>query len=233
MQRQADRFVQSAEIVQALAQQITTGKQNRSFVVVLSPVVSIPTELEKLFVVVEHDLPGREQLEQIARGIATEEGELPDGDGPVLDGLIEVEKLTIVILSDESLGQDSMPSGSPASAASPSPGELSGVGPNSAGSSRTSCSSPYPTDLDFDSVRPALICCGWDCNWIVIWKSMSVARRCRCGNSFDCRAFGLASNRPTLPASPATGRNWRPTAVAPASRPLDCWKGYAANTSVS
>jgi len=31
-------------------------------------------------VVVEHELPGREQLEQIARGIATEEGELPAGD---------------------------------------------------------------------------------------------------------------------------------------------------------
>ena len=29
----------------------------------------------------EHDLPGRDQLEQIARGIATEEGELPEGDG--------------------------------------------------------------------------------------------------------------------------------------------------------
>ena len=35
----------------------------------------------------EHDLPGRDQLEAIARGIATEEGELPDGDdlGRVLD----------------------------------------------------------------------------------------------------------------------------------------------------
>ena len=31
-------------------------------------------------VVVEHDLPGREQLEQIARSIATEDGELPEGD---------------------------------------------------------------------------------------------------------------------------------------------------------
>ena len=50
------RFVQSAEIVQALAQQILTGKQNRTFVVVLSPIVSIPTELEKLFVVLEHEI---------------------------------------------------------------------------------------------------------------------------------------------------------------------------------
>ena len=74
------RFLNSAEIVQAIAQQITVGKQNRTFIVVLSPVVDIPTELEKLFVVVEHDLPSRDQLEEIARGIATEEGELPDGD---------------------------------------------------------------------------------------------------------------------------------------------------------
>ncbi len=74
------RFTQSAEVVQALAQQIVAGKQTRCFVIVLSPVVSIPTELEKLFVVLEHELPGRQQLEEIARGIATEEGELPEGD---------------------------------------------------------------------------------------------------------------------------------------------------------
>ena len=53
------RFTQSAEVVQALARQIITGKQNRTIVVVLSPVVQIPTELEKMFVVMEHDLPNR------------------------------------------------------------------------------------------------------------------------------------------------------------------------------
>ena len=47
--------------------------------VVLSSVVQVPVELEKLFVVLEHDLPAREQLHEIARGIATEDGELPDG----------------------------------------------------------------------------------------------------------------------------------------------------------
>lgn len=75
------RFLNSAEIVQALARQIAAGKQNRTFVVVLSPVVQIPTELEKLFVVLEHELPGREQLAEIAAGIATDEGELPSGAG--------------------------------------------------------------------------------------------------------------------------------------------------------
>ena len=73
------RFLQSAEVVQALAQQIVRGKQNRTIVVILSPVVEIPVELDKLFAVVEHELPGREQLEEIARGVATEAGELPEG----------------------------------------------------------------------------------------------------------------------------------------------------------
>lgn len=73
------RFLQSAEIVQALNRQIATGKLNRTFVVVLSPVVQIPIELEKLFVVLEHELPSRGQLAEIASGIATEDAELPEG----------------------------------------------------------------------------------------------------------------------------------------------------------
>ena len=81
------RFLSRPEIVQALVRQITLGKPNRTFIMVLSPLVQVPVELEKLFVVVEHDLPSREQLEEIARGIATEDGELPEGDklGTVLD----------------------------------------------------------------------------------------------------------------------------------------------------
>ena len=74
------RFLQSAEIVQALARQVVNGKQNRTIVVILSPVVQIPTELEKLFVVLSHDLPDRGQIEEIARGVATEPGEIPDGE---------------------------------------------------------------------------------------------------------------------------------------------------------
>lgn len=77
------RFMQSTEVVQALAHQITTGKQNRTFVVVLSPIVQIPVELEKQFVVLEHDLPSRDQLQQIASTIATEDGELPSGENLV------------------------------------------------------------------------------------------------------------------------------------------------------
>lgn len=74
------RFIGSAEIVQALARQISQGKQNRTFVAVLSPVQQIPTELEKQFVILEHELPERDQLAELAGGIATEAGELPEGE---------------------------------------------------------------------------------------------------------------------------------------------------------
>jgi len=73
------RFLNSAEVVQALARQIQLGKQQRTFVVILSPVVQLPIELEKQFVVLDHELPGREQLAEIAQGVATEDGELPNG----------------------------------------------------------------------------------------------------------------------------------------------------------
>ena len=80
------RFLQSAEIVQAVANQIAQGKQNRTFLLVLAPVVAIPPELEKLFCLVEHALPDRGQLEQIARQIATEPGELNEPELPrILD----------------------------------------------------------------------------------------------------------------------------------------------------
>ena len=93
---EALRFTGSAEVVQALDTAIAQGKQNAEIVIVLSPVVQIPIELERQFVVVEHELPGRDQLEQIAKGIAVEDGELPEGDdlGLVLDaasGLTRME----------------------------------------------------------------------------------------------------------------------------------------------
>ncbi len=78
--RNFHRFLGSAEIVQALDTAISKGKQESTFVVILSPVVQIPTELERAFVVVEHELPSKDQLEVIARSIATEPGDLPEGD---------------------------------------------------------------------------------------------------------------------------------------------------------
>ena len=102
--RNFNRFLNNIEVVQALDSAIAAGKTGRTFVVVLSAVVNIPVELERQFVVIEHDLPGRDQLERIARGIATEPGELPAGEEltAVLDaaaGLTRVEAENALSLS--------------------------------------------------------------------------------------------------------------------------------------
>src|SRR5207302_8674905 len=75
------RFLSSAEVVQTTFTQLVAGKQQRTFVVVLSPIVQIPIELEKLFVVIEHALPDREQLERIARELTSDQpNDLPQGE---------------------------------------------------------------------------------------------------------------------------------------------------------
>ena len=54
------RFLNSAEIVQAVADQVQLGKIRHTFLVILAPVVELPPELEKLFVTIEHELPDRD-----------------------------------------------------------------------------------------------------------------------------------------------------------------------------
>ena len=85
--RNFHRLLASAEVVQAIEARIAAGKRERTFVVVLAPVVQIPVELERQFAVIEHDLPGRDDLLAIARGVATEPGEL--GEGHDLDAVLD------------------------------------------------------------------------------------------------------------------------------------------------
>lgn len=73
------RFLQSAEIVQSVLQQLERSKQQRTFLIVVAPVIQLPPELERQFVVIEHPLPAREELLEIAWGVATEPDDLPAG----------------------------------------------------------------------------------------------------------------------------------------------------------
>lgn len=104
------RFLGSAEVMQALARQIVDGKASRTIFIILSPLVQIPTELEKLFIVVDHPLPTREQLQEIAEGIATEEGELPGADRleTVLDAAMGLTRLEAENAFGLSLVRDSV-----------------------------------------------------------------------------------------------------------------------------
>jgi hypothetical protein len=75
------RFWNNPEAIQTTFAQLVAGKQQRTFLVVLSPVVQIPVELEKLFVVIEHSLPDKEQLERIARELTSDSPEdMPQGE---------------------------------------------------------------------------------------------------------------------------------------------------------
>ena len=68
------RFLNNPEVVQTAFAQLVAGKSQRTFLIVIAPVVQIPIELEKLFVILEHPLPDLEQLQRIAREM--------DGDSP-------------------------------------------------------------------------------------------------------------------------------------------------------
>lgn len=75
------RFLNSPEVVQTAFAQLVGGKQQRTFIIVLAPTVSIPVELEKLFVVLEHSLPDRQQLEKIAKELTSDQpDDLPKGE---------------------------------------------------------------------------------------------------------------------------------------------------------
>jgi hypothetical protein len=85
---QFNRFLNNPEVIQTAFAQLVAGKQQRTFLVVLSAVVQIPVELEKLFVVLEHPLPNRAQLERIARELTSDSPEdLPQGDD--LQGVLD------------------------------------------------------------------------------------------------------------------------------------------------
>ncbi len=74
--RHFHRFLGSIEVVQAVERAIQCGKSSRTFLIVLAPVAQIPVELEKAFTVIEHPLPDRAALLQIASELTNEP--LPD-----------------------------------------------------------------------------------------------------------------------------------------------------------
>jgi SpoVK/Ycf46/Vps4 family AAA+-type ATPase len=55
------------EVIEAVRQLVELCKATNRYMVFLSPVSEVPRELEKLIVVVEHDLPTKEDLEMILR----------------------------------------------------------------------------------------------------------------------------------------------------------------------
>lgn len=76
------KFMEGVEVIQAIDNAITIGKSEQVIFVVLAAKVKIPTEIEKQFVVIEHDLPHAEEIEQILRQTAVEPDMLDETEIP-------------------------------------------------------------------------------------------------------------------------------------------------------
>lgn len=75
------KFLGSPEVLQTTFTRLVQGKQQRTFLVVLAPTAEIPIELQKVFVVFDHPLPTRAQLERMARELTSETPEdFPQGE---------------------------------------------------------------------------------------------------------------------------------------------------------
>ena len=57
-----DRFLSRTDVVLTLDRQLDVAKGLQAFVVILAPIVRLPIELERRFVVIEHALPSRRAL---------------------------------------------------------------------------------------------------------------------------------------------------------------------------
>jgi hypothetical protein len=67
--RNLHRLLNNPLLIQAIERQIQNGKFDRTFLLALAPSAELPPELEKLFVVLEHPLPNRSQLQAIAENL--------------------------------------------------------------------------------------------------------------------------------------------------------------------
>mgnify|MGYP000906931587 CR=1 FL=1 len=76
------------QLTQAVQHAISAGKDRRTFIVILSPTVQLPVELEKSFVTIEHALPDRETLLNVLNGVASSE-EIPSDDDGELTRLLD------------------------------------------------------------------------------------------------------------------------------------------------
>jgi hypothetical protein len=77
--RNYHKFLGSADVMQCVDTQLAQGRVTRRFVVVLGYDVQLPPELSHQFVTINHDLPTRDQLQQIAGSLSTEPGDMPEG----------------------------------------------------------------------------------------------------------------------------------------------------------
>lgn len=85
--RGVHRLLGSPELISRLERRLFEGKTGRYAVVLIVPGggVDLPVELQPLLTTVRHERPGRVELEEIARTVASEPGECPSDASFIID----------------------------------------------------------------------------------------------------------------------------------------------------
>lgn len=78
--RYLHRMIGNPSMLSAIENVLRQGKAKGFHLVIVAPEVSLPIELSRSFVVLEHSLPDRETLQTIASEIAESDSDLPSGD---------------------------------------------------------------------------------------------------------------------------------------------------------
>jgi hypothetical protein len=84
--RNFHRFLQGIDVVQAVERQRSRGKGEGIALVVLAPILQLPVELERSFLVVDHDLPSAAELRAISEGL---DNRADAQRGQALDRIVE------------------------------------------------------------------------------------------------------------------------------------------------
>lgn len=69
------KYITNPEVMQVLSNRVHNGKKIGQHIIIVSPVLQMVPEIEKLFTLVHHDLPDREQLATIANELFVNENE--------------------------------------------------------------------------------------------------------------------------------------------------------------
>jgi hypothetical protein len=73
------KYLTGPEVIAAIEQELLLAKTRQCSLIIIAPSVQLPLELERLFVVIDHELPSREVLNAIAAQVGSQEGEYPEG----------------------------------------------------------------------------------------------------------------------------------------------------------
>ena len=83
------KYITNPEVMQVLSNRVHAGKKIGQHIIIVSPVLQMVPEIEKLFTLVHHDLPDREQLATIANELFVGENESLKPTTEVLAAAVE------------------------------------------------------------------------------------------------------------------------------------------------